>query len=139
MNQPVYASDRIVSPDFLKIAGKLADGVVSTCQYNPYSSDPKYMDFKKKYMARFNMEPDVFATFAYDGTAILIKAIEKAGLNRALIRDVLTDLKTFQNYDGVSGKIVFDNTWNNVRPVFLAEIKNGKFAISPAPTFDAFK
>jgi branched-chain amino acid transport system substrate-binding protein len=139
MNQPVYASDRVVSPDFLKIAGPLAEGVVSTCQYDPDTNDPKYLEFKKAYKARFNMEPDVFAVFAYDGTNILIKAIEKAGLNRAQVRDLLTDNKTFQNYEGASGKIVFDQTWNNIRPIFMAEVKNGKFAFSKAPSLNTLK
>ena len=31
---------------------------------------------------------------------LIIESIEKAGLNRVLIRDVLTDLKTFQEYEG---------------------------------------
>ncbi len=139
MNQPVYGSDRLVSTEFLSAAGKLADGVVTTCQYDPDTKDPRYLEFRKEYKARFNMEPDAFAAFAYDGTNILIKAIEKAGLNRALIRDVLTDLKTFQNYDGVTGKIVFDQTWNNIRPIFLAEVKNGKFVFSPAPSLNSIK
>lgn len=133
MNQPVYGSDRVVSQEFLQIAGKLADGVVTTCQYNPDSDDPIYQEFKANYMKRFGQEPDVFAAHAYDGMNIIIKSIDKAGLNRALIRDVMTDLKTFQGYDGVTGKIIFDQTWNNIRPIFLAEVKNGKFAFSPAP------
>jgi ABC-type branched-subunit amino acid transport system substrate-binding protein len=133
MNLSVYGSDRIVSQEFLQIAGKLADGVVTTCQYNPDSNDPRYLEFKTDYLKRFGQEPDVFAAHAYDGMNIIIKSIEKAGLNRVLIRDVLTDLKTFQGYDGVTGKIIFDQTWNNIRPIFLAEVKNGKFAFSPAP------
>jgi branched-chain amino acid transport system substrate-binding protein len=133
MKQPVYGSDRMVNPEFLQIAGNLAEGVVTTCQYNPDSKDPKYLAFRANYTKRFGQEPDVFASHAYDGMNIIIKSIEKAGLNRVLIRDVLTDLKTFQNYDGVTGKIVFDKTWNNVRPIFLAEVKNGKFVFSPAP------
>ncbi len=47
MNQPVYCSDRIVNPEFLSIAGKHADGVVTTCQYNPSSNDPKLTSFKR--------------------------------------------------------------------------------------------
>ena len=39
---------------------------------------------------------------------IIIEAIKKVGLNRALIRDVLTDLKTFQGYQGVTGTVIFD-------------------------------
>ena len=67
MNQPVYCSDRIVNPEFLSIAGKLADGIVTTCQYNPTSNDPKMKAFKMNYKKRFGMEPDVFAVHAYDG------------------------------------------------------------------------
>lgn len=135
MNQPVYCSDRIVNPEFLNIAGKLANGVVTTCQYNPDSNNPKLAAFKLKYKQRFGAEPDVFAVHAYDGMNLTIEAIRKAGLNRALIRDVLTDLKTFQGYEGASGKMVFDATWNNVRPIYLAKIKNGKFDFSPAPPY----
>ena len=35
MKQPVYGSDRMVNPEFLTIAGSLADGTVTTCQYDP--------------------------------------------------------------------------------------------------------
>ena len=135
MNQPVYCSDRIVNPEFLSIAGKLANGIVTTCQYNPNSNDPKLAAFRLNYKKRFGMEPDVFAVHAYDGMNLIIESIKKAGLNRALIRDVLTDLKTFQGYEGASGKMVFDATWNNVRPIYLAKINNGKFEFSPAPPY----
>ena len=136
MKQPVYTSDRAVSQEFLKLAGKLADGIVTTCQYNPDADDPKLKAFKASFIKRFGMEPDVFAAHAYDGMNILIEAINKAGLNRALIRDVLTDLKTFQGYKGVTGVVNFDATWNNVRPIFMAECINGKFKFSPAPPYE---
>ena len=35
LKQPVYGSDRMVNPEFLKIAGPLAEGIVTTCQYDP--------------------------------------------------------------------------------------------------------
>jgi len=136
MKQPVYGSDRMVNPEFLKIAGPLAEGIVTTCQYNPNADSPKLREFQKNYVKRFNQEPDVFAAHAYDGMNIIIGAIEKAGLNRALIRDILTDLKTFNGYDGVTGKIVFDGSWNNIRPIFMAKVKNGKFEFSTAPRFE---
>ena len=135
MNQPVYCSDRIVNPEFLTIAGKLANGVITTCQYNPDSKDPNLTTFRSNYKKRFGMEPDVFAIHAYDGMNLIIGSVQKAGLNRVLIRDVLTDLKTFQDYNGASGKIVFDATWNNVRPIYLAKINQGKFEFSPAPPY----
>ena len=134
--QPIYASDRIVNPEFLQIAGPSAEGIVSTCQYNPSSTNPKYLDFKKNYIKRFGIEPDVFAAHAYDGMNILIAAIGRAGLNRVLIRDLLADLKTFQGYDGVTGKMVLDDSWNNIRDIWLVNVKNAKFNVTPAPFLD---
>lgn len=136
LKQPVYASDRIVSPVFLEIAGNLANGLVTTCQYNPDADDPKLKKFKIDYKNRFGIEPDVFAAHAYDGMNILIQSIEKAGLNRALIRDVLTDMKITNGYRGVTGELVYDGSWNNIRPIFIAEIKDGKFHFSPAPKWE---
>lgn len=133
MQQPVYGSDRMVNPLFLKTAGPLAEGIVTTCQYNPEADDPRLKSFKADYAKRFGQEPDVFAAHAYDGMNILIGAIRKAGLNRVLIRDLLTDLKTFQNYQGITGTIIFDGTWNDVGEIYIAEVSGGRFRFSPAP------
>lgn len=67
---------------------------------------------------------------------MIIEAIDKVGLNRVHIRDILTDLKTFQGYKGVTGVVIFDKTFNNIRPIFLAKINDGKFNFSPAPMFE---
>jgi ABC-type branched-subunit amino acid transport system substrate-binding protein len=136
MKQPVYGSDRMVNPEFLSTAGPLAEGIVTTCQYNPESDNAALKAFRANYIKRYGQEPDVFAAHAYDGMNIIIGSIRKAGLNRALIRDLLTDMKTFQNYNGVTGKIVFDGTWNDVGPIFMAEVSNGKFRFTPAPPLE---
>lgn len=135
LNQPVYCSDRIVNPEFMQLAGKLAEGVMTTCQYNPESDSPKLAAFREAYIKRFGMDPDVFAVHAYDGMNLIIESIHKAGLNRVLIRDVLTDMKTFQGYEGASGKIIFDATWNNIRSIYWAKVNNGKFVFTPAPPY----
>ena len=72
-------------------------------------------------------QPEVFAASAYDGMNLIIAAIKKAGLNRVLIRDVLTDLKTFQGYQGITGKIILDASWNEIGDMYMAEVKSGKF------------
>ena len=136
LKQPVYGSDRMINPEFLKIAGTLAEGIVTTCQYNPTADNPKLKAFQSNYFKRFEMEPDVFAAHAYDGMNILIEAIRKVGLNRVLIRDVMVDLKTFQNYQGVTGKIVLDQSWNDIGDIFMAEVRQGKFVFSLAPPLD---
>jgi branched-chain amino acid transport system substrate-binding protein len=139
LKQPVYTSDRAVSREFLDLAGPLAEGIVTTCQYNPDSTDPKLKKFRADYIKRFGIEPDVYAAHAFDGMNILIQSMERAGLNRALIRDVLTDMKGTNGYKGVTGDLVYDGTWNNIRPIFLAKVNQGKFEFSPAPKWEREK
>ena len=132
MDQPIYTSDRAVSEEFLEITGDNANGIITTCQYNPKSDNPDLKKFQADYLERFGENANVFATHAFDGMNLIIKAIEKEGLNRVLIRDVLTDRKTFQNYEGVTGKITLDPSWNDVGEIFMAEIKDGEFNFFPA-------
>ncbi len=131
--QPVYGSDRMVSQKFLKMAGNNANGIITTCQYNPEADNPKLKAFQATYRKKFGDEPEVFAAHAYDGMNIIIDAIVKAGLNRVLIRDILTDLKTFQGYEGVTGKIILDGSWNDIGDIYMAKIQNGKFLFTLAP------
>jgi ABC-type branched-subunit amino acid transport system substrate-binding protein len=136
LKQPIYGSDRMINPEFLKMTGNLSEGVVTTSQYNPDSDNPKLKVFRTAYQKRFGQEPDVFATHAYDGMNLLIAAINKVGLNRVLIRDILTDRKTFQGFEGVTGKIELDQSWNEIRDIFIAKVNKGKFEFTPAPPMD---
>ena len=83
--------------------------------------------FQANYIEAYNIDSDVFAAHAYDGMNIIIEAIEIAGLNRVKIRDVLTDLKTFQGYEGVTGELILDNSWNDVGAIWTTEVIKGKF------------
>ncbi len=136
MDHPVFGSDRMVNPKFVEIAGKEnVEGIVTTCQYKPDMSNPKYRAFHDAYVNKYNMEPDVFAAHAYDGMQLIIQSIEMAGLNRARIRDKLLDLKTFQGYEGVTGKLIIDPSWNDIGDIWMVEIENGKFKYFKPPKF----
>lgn len=132
MTQPIYASDRIISQEFLDIAGKNAEGIVTTSQYDPTANNTALKKFQADYRKRFGEDANVFAAHAFDGMNLIIKAIEKVGLNRVLIRDVLTDRSTFQDYQGVTGTITLDASWNDVGEIFMAKLENGKFVFFPA-------
>lgn len=129
MDYPVFTSDRGVNPVFVETAGVNANGIVTTCQYNPNSDNAKLKAFQKNYKEKFGLEPDVFAAHAYDGMNMTINAIHKVGLNRYLIRDELVNLK---RYEGITGEIIFDASWNDIGRIFMAEIVDGDFVFSPA-------
>lgn len=131
MDYPIFVSDRSVNPLFLEMTGKNSEGIVTTCQYNPKADNPRLKAFQKKYRERFGQEPDAFAVHAYDGMNMTIDAIRKAGLNKAKIRDLLTDLKTYQGYQGITGEIILDGSWNDIGKIWMARIENGDFTFFP--------
>jgi ABC-type branched-subunit amino acid transport system substrate-binding protein len=140
MEHPVFACDRSVNPKFIEVAGKKnAEGIITTCQMKPDMNNPAYKRFYDQYVKRFNMEPDVFAAHSYDGATLIVKSIQMAGLNRARIRDRLLDLETFQGYQGVTGKLVIDPSWNEIGEIWMVKIENGEFTYFPRPKFKSRK
>jgi hypothetical protein len=53
---------------------------------------------------------------------MLLDSICKAGLNRARIHDALADI---EQYDGVTGHMVFDPNQKNTAPMYLGTVHNG--------------
>lgn len=130
MQHAIFGPDRFVSSDFIQVAGHAAEGIVATYPYNPTLDHPYLQDFNRSYFERFGEEAEEFAAHAYDGMKIMIAAVHTVGLNRVLIRDVLTALKT---YRGVTGEIIFDASHNDVGRIWMAEVRQGKFRYFPSP------
>jgi ABC-type branched-subunit amino acid transport system substrate-binding protein len=132
MKQPVFGGSRLAYPQLLEIAGPAAEGMVMTTTLDPTRQDPKWLAFREAYRKRFHEDPIDYAAYAYDGMNILTSAIEKAGLNRGRIMDALRDYQ-MKTYEGVTGKALFDYTLNNISPVTMARVKDGKFEYWLAP------
>ncbi len=122
--QVFLASDRIVTDEFLKIVGDNPGPVVAGYPYDPTRDDPKLHAFRKEFREMFHEEPEQYAAHGYDGACMVIEAIEKAGLNRALIRDALQEMSP---YHGATGEIIFDAIQQDVSPGCLAILEKGKF------------
>jgi ABC-type branched-subunit amino acid transport system substrate-binding protein len=123
MKQPFFACDRCLSDEFLEIAGKNAEGVMCLYPWNPNRKDDKLEEFRKAFRQKYNSEAETYASHAYDGTNMLIWAIQVAGLNRAKIRDVIA----YRNeaWPGVTGDIVFSSVLDDMGEVYLARRENG--------------
>jgi ABC-type branched-subunit amino acid transport system substrate-binding protein len=132
MNQPVFGASRLAYPQLLEIAGSAAEGMVMTTTLDPTRQDPKWLAFREAYRKRFHEEPIDYAAYAYDGMNILTSTIEKVGLNRGRIMAALRDYQ-MKTYEGVAGKAFFDHTLNNISPVTMARVKDGRFEYWLAP------
>jgi ABC-type branched-subunit amino acid transport system substrate-binding protein len=122
MKQRVFGSYRTLGPDLLTQAGAAAEGFEAVFPYDPTRKDPRWLDFKRRFEARFHEQPEQFASLAYDAMNALLDSICKAGLNRARIHDALADI---EEYDGVTGHMVFDPNQKNVAPMYLGTVQHG--------------
>ena len=126
MKQPAFGASRLDYPPLLENAGVAAEGLVTTAALDVTRKDGKWQEFQKKFGEKFGEEPDAYAAYAYDGMNMLVAAIEKGGLNRGKIMDAFRDYQ-LKVYEGVTGRAEFDHTLNNIAPVTMARVENGKF------------
>jgi branched-chain amino acid transport system substrate-binding protein len=135
MQQPVFGSSRICSPEVIKIAGAASEGLTVISAIDPTRNDPTWVAFQQRFAKHFGTEPDAYAAYAYDGATMLMGAINQAGLNRGRIMDALRGYE-MKHYAGVSGSAFFDYTLNNIAPVTFAQVRDGKFAYWPEQRTD---
>ncbi len=117
-------SDRMVSLEFLELAGDPVDKVAAGYPYDPETDEPRQASFRRDFRERFGDDPETYAAHAYDGMSLVLDAVEKAGLNRARIRD---ELAAVRSYQGVTGTKELDVVSNNVSPARLAILEQGRF------------
>ena len=121
---PAYGPDRLVDPRLLKSAGDAAEGLVFTYPFRRDPTRPAWKDFAAAYRARYGEPPDDTAAYAYDGARLMLASIRAAGLNRVRICEQLVGHRT---YDGVTGRMRFDATFNNIAEVHLGHVQGGAF------------
>jgi len=126
MQQPVFGPSRLCYPEIIESAGPASEGLTTTVALDPTRADAKWQEFRREYRAKFNEEPDAYAAYAYDGMNLLVRALEKAGLNRGRVMDAFREYQT-QEYRGVAGVAHFDYTLNNIAPVGTARVEGGRF------------
>ncbi len=125
-----FGFDRLQEEGFVRAAGPHAEGMTITYFFNPNRTDPVWLDFVARYEKRWGEKPDVYAAYGYDGARLMIEAIDHAGPNRFRIRDYLAGL---EEWDGVTGHMIFDGRWDNIAPITTAHFRNGQWHYDPPP------
>lgn len=125
-----FGFDRLQEDGFRKHAGEHAEGMTITYFFNLNRTDPPWLDFVARYEQRWGQKPDVYAAYGYDGARLMIEAIDHAGPNRFRIRDYLASLN---EWDGVTGHMIFDGRWDNIVPITTARFENGEWHYDTPP------
>ena len=121
---PLIGSDGWESPKLAEIAGKDA---LKDCYYvsafNAKDEDPSVQDFIKKFKAKYQKDPDIFAMQGYNAGLILADAIKRAGTTDGTkLAKAIAETKDLQI---ASGKLTFDANHNPVMPALIIAIENG--------------
>ncbi len=118
LNIPLYQSHGVASKKFIELAGEAANGIVLPSgkilvAKNLPESDPQKSTLLKyiaAYEAKYKLAVSGFGGYAWDGLQILAQALEKAGDDRAKIRD---EIERITGYVGISGIFRFSPQEHN--------------------------
>ena len=125
----MVGGDGLQGDDLMKIGGTAVEGSISYAGFSPEQPTPNTEKFITAFKAKYNNElPDLFAAQGYDALMLVAKAIKDAkSADPEKFKDTLA---TTKNYDGVSGTITFQASREPIKsPVYLLEVKGGKFAL----------
>ncbi len=104
-----------------------AEGSYFTMHFFLEDQRPATREWAEAYKAIYAVEPTTLAVLGYEAALILASGIEQAGTF-----EVKTVAKTIEqgHFDGVTGPIRFDDQHNPLKPVLVAQIKNGQIIFS---------
>jgi branched-chain amino acid transport system substrate-binding protein len=127
LKQPIVGGGSLQSPDFLKLGGAAVEDVYILGEFLATDPNPAIQAFVKKYQAKYNEEPDLFAVHAYDTIILIAEAIKLGGPTRQGIHDALGKLKDVPSV--TNGTVTFDLETRRVQgPKFSPiQVKGGKF------------
>lgn len=119
----------------VKEAGAAMEGALSATPWFLSMAHPKNVEFVSKYRDRYKSDPDWLAAQTYDAVYIVKQALLSAGITKgdslSLARTKLRDsLAAIKSYDGVLGKIEFDEKHDPHVAGAVIKVQGGKHVIA---------
>jgi len=121
----IFVHNGVAQEDYLKAAGKDAEGAIGMSLYEPSLKTAGNAEFVKKFQARYHYEPGYYSSFGYTAVSVLEAAVKKAGsLDQEKLRNVLTTMKM----DTIMGKHEVDPKTGMQLGIrgLLVQVQNGK-------------
>ena len=138
---PLMGGDGVQSDEYTKIAGAAAEGDYATALGAPTESLASAKQFVTDYAAAKYADPiGPYGAYAYDAANVIIAALAKSTASGSksgqALRDDVTKAVQDANYDGITGKITFDQFGDTtVKVLTVYQVKSGKFVAAKTDTF----
>jgi branched-chain amino acid transport system substrate-binding protein len=137
MKQPLYTTHGQASFEFIRIAGKAAEGIrmptpALLIAPSLASSDPQRqvsVTYAKAFEDKFKNDVSTFGGYAHDGLFLLLEAIQRAGgTNKDKVRAELEKTSGFVGVSGVYKMSPTDHMGLDVSAFRMVEVKGSAFA-----------
>jgi len=112
----------------LQLGGRAMEGALVLQVLDLDSQEPSWLDFKRRYEARFGSTPGQAAVYGYEATMLGVEGLKKAGAGKSL-RDVLREP---DRWPGLQQPLVLDRFGDSARQFHLSEVRNGRFVMLPS-------
>lgn len=100
------------------------EGALFTNHYSVDDSSEKVQNFVKAYKETYKEDPSAFSALSYDAVYMLKDAMEAAG---STDKEAVTKALREISFDGVTGKLTFDENNNPVKAVTIMKVTNGEY------------
>ncbi len=117
------------TPKFIETAGDAAEGVYFTSPYPGNDANDKTRAFAALYTARWGVAPEVHGANTFDGTNMLLMAMDNA--NPLTPENVAAEMHKICGYQGLQGTFCYDENGEGIKATFLGIIKGGKLTFLP--------
>ena len=137
-NLPLYQSHGVASDEYLKLAGKAAEGVrlptpamlVADALPANDPQKPIVVGYNKTYRDKFKTEPSTFGGYAYDALMLTVDAIKRAGgTDKAKVRDAIEQTKGFIGTTGAFNMSPTDHMGLDLSAFRMVEVKDGNWQL----------
>ncbi len=119
------AGDGSQTTEFLKLAGDAGEGAFASSPGLPLDKMPGGKAFADKYKAKFNIDIQLYAPYAYDATQVMLEAMKKSdSTDPAKYLPALAGM----SHQGVTGNVAFDENGDiKGGSITLYQVKGGKW------------
>jgi branched-chain amino acid transport system substrate-binding protein len=117
------------TPKFIETAGDAAEGVYFTSPYPGNDANDMTRAFAAAYTARWGVAPEVHGANTYDGTNMLLMAMENA--NPLTPENIALEMHKICNYQGLQGTFCYDQNGEGINTTVLGVIKGGQLTYTP--------
>ncbi len=124
MKVPLLGTNGWNSQDFARTADRTVDGAVFVDGFFVNSPSASVQDFVQRYQKRFQTMPSLFAMQGYDAARVVIEAVRRGASSGEAVQELLMAQR---DWPALTGPATFGPDGTLQRPLFLLQVKQGKF------------